>query len=232
MRNIADVEKELAELQKQLAEVEGTPTEVYSRIVGYYRSVRNWNKGKREEYGERKLFDIQSPPNSSRGTGSIKTTYKPSVSPAMVPRSVEPQENRETSSSSARLLLFVRRACPNCPSAKAAAETLTLPLSLIDADTGVGLEEARRWNVWSTPTAILLSAVGKELARAQNAPSILAFKALPGFSDLSERGTLLDQGAPADLKNNASAVPMEGKTKIWAHTSTEELDAEPVRVAI
>jgi len=31
-------------------------TEVYSRIVGYYRPVSNWNKGKREEYFERKTF--------------------------------------------------------------------------------------------------------------------------------------------------------------------------------
>lgn len=35
----------------------GSETEVYSRIVGYYRPVGNWNKGKREEYFERQTFD-------------------------------------------------------------------------------------------------------------------------------------------------------------------------------
>jgi len=35
----------------------GSETEVYSRIVGYYRPVGNWNKGKREEYFMRKTFD-------------------------------------------------------------------------------------------------------------------------------------------------------------------------------
>jgi len=32
-------------------------TEVYSRIVGYYRPVGNWNKGKREEFDLRVAFD-------------------------------------------------------------------------------------------------------------------------------------------------------------------------------
>jgi hypothetical protein len=33
------------------------PTEVYSRIVGYYRPVQNWNEGKKQEYKERKKYD-------------------------------------------------------------------------------------------------------------------------------------------------------------------------------
>ena len=36
----------------------GKPTEVYSRVVGYLRPVRNWNKGKREEFRERKAFSV------------------------------------------------------------------------------------------------------------------------------------------------------------------------------
>jgi ribonucleoside-triphosphate reductase len=34
----------------------GAATEIYSRIVGYFRPVNQWNKGKREEFKERKLF--------------------------------------------------------------------------------------------------------------------------------------------------------------------------------
>ena len=30
------------------------PCEIYSRIVGYYRPVENWNKGKKKEFQERK----------------------------------------------------------------------------------------------------------------------------------------------------------------------------------
>lgn len=29
--------------------------EVYSRVVGYYRPVQNWNRGKQLEFQERKL---------------------------------------------------------------------------------------------------------------------------------------------------------------------------------
>lgn len=34
------------------------PCEVYSRIVGYLRPLRDWNKAKRVEYEERKAFVI------------------------------------------------------------------------------------------------------------------------------------------------------------------------------
>lgn len=34
----------------------GKDTEVWSRVVGFYRPVQNWNKGKQEEYRERKVF--------------------------------------------------------------------------------------------------------------------------------------------------------------------------------
>lgn len=32
-------------------------TEVYSRIVGYFRPIKNWNDGKREEFAHRVAFD-------------------------------------------------------------------------------------------------------------------------------------------------------------------------------
>ena len=32
------------------------PCEVWSRIVGYYRPVQNWNIGKRQEFKERKII--------------------------------------------------------------------------------------------------------------------------------------------------------------------------------
>jgi anaerobic ribonucleoside-triphosphate reductase len=36
------------------------PVEVYSRVVGYYRPVNQWNKGKQEEFEERKEYSIES----------------------------------------------------------------------------------------------------------------------------------------------------------------------------
>lgn len=35
----------------------GADTEVYSRIVGYFRPVSAWNKGKRKEFDERKVYE-------------------------------------------------------------------------------------------------------------------------------------------------------------------------------
>ena len=34
-------------------------TEVYSRVVGYYRPVQNWNPGKQAEYHDRVTFKVQ-----------------------------------------------------------------------------------------------------------------------------------------------------------------------------
>jgi len=38
--------------------VKAIQCEVYSRVVGYYRPVRNWNKGKKEEFKDRKYIEI------------------------------------------------------------------------------------------------------------------------------------------------------------------------------
>jgi ribonucleoside-triphosphate reductase len=35
-------------------------TEIYSRVVGYFRPVKQWNKGKREEFRQRKEFTPQA----------------------------------------------------------------------------------------------------------------------------------------------------------------------------
>ena len=47
-RTLAQVEKEIEETKLALENVHGTETEVYARIVGYYRAVKHWNKGKRD----------------------------------------------------------------------------------------------------------------------------------------------------------------------------------------
>ena len=60
MRDIEKVNAEIEEVKKELENVHGIGTEVYARIVGYYRSVRNWNKGKREEYNHRLMFSSEN----------------------------------------------------------------------------------------------------------------------------------------------------------------------------
>lgn len=36
----------------------GKSCEVYSRVVGYFRPVANWNRGKKEEFRDRKTFVV------------------------------------------------------------------------------------------------------------------------------------------------------------------------------
>lgn len=38
------------------------PVEVYSRVVGYFRPVNQWNKGKRQEFEDRTEYDIEGKP--------------------------------------------------------------------------------------------------------------------------------------------------------------------------
>ena len=43
-KTLQEIDKEIAQVQKELSDVHGTETEVYARIVGYYRAIKNWNK--------------------------------------------------------------------------------------------------------------------------------------------------------------------------------------------
>ena len=183
MRNLEDIEKDLAAAREALSCVEGTPAEVYSRIVGYYRSVRNWNKGKREEYGERRLYCVKTDELHAAASPSVKETKlaakadaKAATNTAAIAvTSAELAAKAEAVPApvmESRLLLFVRASCPGCSPAKAAAVRLGIPVDLVNADTTDGMAEAVRRNVLSTPTAILISGGGEELKRARDADTI------------------------------------------------------------
>ncbi|MBX6422174.1 anaerobic ribonucleoside-triphosphate reductase [Thermosulfurimonas sp. F29] len=40
--------------------VKAVPCEIYSRVVGYFRPVQNWNAGKQQEFSERKTVRLES----------------------------------------------------------------------------------------------------------------------------------------------------------------------------
>ncbi|MDR0730960.1 MAG: hypothetical protein LBF63_04770 [Treponema sp.] len=187
MRNLAEVENDLARAREALASVEGTPAEVYSRIVGYYRSVRNWNRGKREEYGERRLYDLSLPEHPGQ-------TAAPSAAGESAAEFAT-----ESAADSARVLLFWRPACPSCPSAKEAAGRLGIPVDLINADTETGYAEALQRNVLATPTAIFLSPDGEEIGRALDSRSIAKFGDA-GFGDARLGDATFDNAKFNDVK--------------------------------
>jgi ribonucleoside-triphosphate reductase len=47
----------------------GRPTEVYSRVVGYFRPVSNWNLGKREEFRQRRTYVVDAHGQERKGSG-------------------------------------------------------------------------------------------------------------------------------------------------------------------
>jgi len=164
MRNLEDIDRDLSAAREALSSVEGTPAEVYSRIVGYYRSVRNWNRGKREEFGERRLYRLGKTGSKMKAAAPSPSLAKNTVREQVTPDLFDGHEYR--------LILFVRSSCPACPAAKAAAARLGITVDLINADTPEGMTAAIALNVFSTPTAILLSSTGKELKRALDADQI------------------------------------------------------------
>jgi len=44
-------------MEEKELESKRTECEVYSRVVGYLRPVNQWNKGKQQEFSDRKMFN-------------------------------------------------------------------------------------------------------------------------------------------------------------------------------
>lgn len=159
-RTLAEIEKEIAETKAALMDVHGTETEVYARIVGYYRAVKHWNKGKRDEYDLRKMFTIEDSKLyeiSSEDTSSENSVLSSTTSTTTV---------EETESVTYEM--FTRKTCPNCPPVKAFIENLDMPGRAIDVDTEDGLAEAAKKGVFASPTVIFYNEAGVETARCHN----------------------------------------------------------------
>ena len=76
----------------------GKETEVYSRITGYYRPVKNWNDGKSQEFKDRKVYNIET-----------------SVLKKEDALASEVAEECECCCGDAeKVLLFTTETCPNC----------------------------------------------------------------------------------------------------------------------
>jgi ribonucleoside-triphosphate reductase len=162
MTDRKSIEGRLTELRGELASAEGTPTEVYSRIVGYYRSVRNWNAGKREEYGQRLSFAFPS------GGAMRGASVPPDASVAKPEAAAAAAVPMPSAAASLRdgVLVFTREACPNCPPVKNYVVESGMKAVFVDVDKEAGLELARDLGVLATPTVLGLDADGCEAFRA------------------------------------------------------------------
>ena len=120
----------------------GKPTEVYSRITGYYRPVQNWNVGKAEEFKERKTYDVPNSNLSHKG-----------------PIHADAREDRNFSTSLHEaengLMLFTTKTCPNCRIAKAALDKSGLSYQVVDAEENPDL--CRKFNIQQAPTLVSIT---------------------------------------------------------------------------
>ncbi len=164
MRTVKDINKELEALRSQLENNRGTTTEVYSRIVGYYRSVRNWNKGKREEYNFRTTF-LQPRFTQDAALALDSAVHQPHDEAVPQGELFEPAGG---------YLYFFRQTCPNCPPVKNFLDGLDQEGTAIDVDTPEGLEAASKWGVYAAPTAIFLNPQGEELFRSSRVDELQA----------------------------------------------------------
>lgn len=184
-KTLQEIDKEIAQVQKELSDVHGTETEVYARIVGYYRAIKNWNKGKAEEYKRRKNFvledsseyDIHSYADAGE---SGQTTFSPEsemlmederYDDAAANNDAAPVTTAHDSAASDGGLtyeLFARATCPNCPPVKEWIAKSGLSGRSIDVDSEAGLAEAAQKGVFAAPTVIFYKADGSESARAHN----------------------------------------------------------------
>lgn len=155
-------EARLAELKAALVAAEGSPTEVYSRIVGYYRSVRNWNAGKREEFGRRREYALPTADRLGASfagvTGSGAGRADAASAGADVPTAAADGRPRS-------YLLFTRRSCPNCPPVWRFLSEGPLEGRIVDVDDAEAFAEAAAHRILATPTVILFGEGGAELAR-------------------------------------------------------------------
>lgn len=180
-KTLAEINKEIADIKSQLADVHGTETEVYARIVGYYRAVKNWNKGKAEEFTQRKNFVLQDSSeydiHSYGDAGEAEqTTFSPENEMLDEMSGDEESASQDLNAGAAQsdkpqsgltYELFARKTCPNCPPVKEWISNSGLQGRAIDVDTDEGLAEAAQKGVFAAPTVIFYKN-GAESSRAHN----------------------------------------------------------------
>ncbi|MBR5059883.1 MAG: ribonucleoside triphosphate reductase [Clostridia bacterium] len=98
----------------------GKPTEVYSRITGYYRPVQNFNDGKAQEFKDRRVYNV-----ASVGSDIDRVKVSEAREPAKKDRqkdapSLRPAEKtggEPVSFDEGTVVMFATKTCPNCAAA-------------------------------------------------------------------------------------------------------------------
>ncbi len=122
-------------------------TEVYSRITGYYRPVKNWNDGKSQEFVDR----IEYNPLTSQ----LKKESQPEavvMDDEVAVAMGEAAPDRKQSSLPAGIYLVSTRTCPNCKFAAAQMDEAGIVYETLLAEENVEL--AQRYSIMQAPTLL------------------------------------------------------------------------------
>jgi len=117
----------------------GKDAEVYSRITGYYRPVRNWNDGKSQEYKERKTYNVAT---------SVLTHTGPIEEDACECEA----ENKVALNDG--IYLFASKTCPNCKIAEALLAKTSIEYTKLYAEDNVALTESL--GIKQAPTMVVV----------------------------------------------------------------------------
>ncbi|MBQ1477332.1 MAG: ribonucleoside triphosphate reductase [Erysipelotrichaceae bacterium] len=142
----------------------GKPTEVYSRITGYYRPVQNWNKGKAQEFKDRKTYAFQGLGQKLEKVHGI-TREIPKEDVEVKPENTDVEVKEETPAveikvetpldGSVEHLLFTTPTCPNCKAAKLLLEKNGINFRVLNANEEAELVE--KFDIRQAPTLIAFS---------------------------------------------------------------------------
>lgn len=137
-------------------------TEVYSRITGYYRPVKNWNDGKSQEFADRVEYDLgHSHLHAASHSGGEAVAVSDDVAAALgeaAPAEAPETEIPASSSLPAGLYLVATRTCPNCKFAAAEMDAAGIAYEELLAEENVEL--AQRYRIMQAPTLLSVSPEG------------------------------------------------------------------------
>jgi anaerobic ribonucleoside-triphosphate reductase len=150
----------------------GNATEVYSRITGYYRPVRNWNDGKSSEFENRKTYEPEELFSVNRNLLEEAGVEMPRVGTQTLGRANR-VEAPKSNSDAEKVILVTTKTCPNCQAAKNYLNQAGIEYDVILADEADGAEIAVQYNISAAPTLIVQS--GEEAELYSNVSNIRAY---------------------------------------------------------
>ena len=150
----------------------GKATEVYSRITGYYRPVRNWNDGKSSEFENRKTYEPEELFSVNRNLLEEAGVEMPRVGTQTLGRANR-VEAPKSNSDAEKVILVTTKTCPNCQAAKNYLNQAGIEYDVVLADEADGAEIAVQYSISSAPTLIVQS--GEEAELYSNVSNIRAY---------------------------------------------------------